>query len=316
MSRFFVTASLAAVSLFVVLGAGGSLGTDAASLRVASLSSAPAASQSRLDPRVFCRQRSCAGLQRSPDLAARVVAAPPPARAPAPIAGRGYRVVFRDPFTRLRRRVWDNHEWWNTPPPPRSQYVRNGVFHLVSRRSQGYPSNIAATTFSSRKIFRYGYFEARMKFTKGNGAWPAFWLMSNAWARRGADNCSLGIRAAEIDVFEGYGNHPRVFTGTIHRNSAEHVCDSPPDAINGNNWQPRNVDLTARFHTFAMRWTPTRVTWYLDQRRVMSWPVFSTTNTRMFLLLSMQIGGESSPDASTPAELHTQVDWVRVWQRR
>ena len=212
--------------------------------------------------------------------------------------------------------MWDNREWWNTPPPPGSQYVRNGVFHLVSRRSQGDYQNIAATTFSSRKIFRYGYFEARMKWTRGNGAWPAFWLMSNAWARRGADNCSLGIRAAEIDVFEGYGNHPRVFTGTIHRHSATHVCPSPPDAINANNWQPRNVDLTARFHTYAMRWTPTRVTWYLDQRKVMSWPVFGTTNTRMFLLLSMQIGGESSPDSSTPAELHTQVDWVRVWQRR
>ena len=92
----------------------------------------------------------------------------------------------------------------------------------------GLSENITATTFSSRKIFRYGYFEARMKLTKGNGAWPAFWLMSNAWARRGADNCSLGIRAAEIDVFEGYGNHPRVFTGTIHRNSAEHVCAVAP----------------------------------------------------------------------------------------
>lgn len=314
MIRFLVTATLTAVSLFVVPGAGGSLGTDAAWPRVASVSSISAASQSQLDPRVLCRQRSCAWPERSPDPVARSVAAPP-ARPPAPIAGHGYRVVFVDTFARLRRRVWDNREWWNTPPPPGSQYVRNGVFHLVSRRSQGYPSNIAATTFSSQKVFRYGYFEARMKWTKGNGAWPVFWLMSNAWARSDGD-CSRPARAAEIDVFEGYGNHPRVFTGTIHRNSAGHVCPSPPDAINANNWQPRNVDLTARFHTYSMRWTPARVTWYLDQRRVMSWPVFSTTNTRMFLLLSMQIGGESSPDSRTPAELHTQVDWIRVWQKR
>jgi beta-glucanase (GH16 family) len=210
--------------------------------------------------------------------------------------------------------VWDNREWWNTPPPRRSQYVRRGVLHLVSRRSQDY-ENIAVTTFSSQKAFKYGYFEARMKWTKGNGAWPAFWLLSNAWARRGADDCSLGVRAAEIDVFEGYGNHPRVFTGTIHRHSAVHICPSPSDAINANNWQPQRFDLTRRFRTYAMRWTPARVTWYLDQRKVMSWPVFGTTNTRMFLLLSMQIGGESSPDPSTPAELHTKVDWVRVWQK-
>ena len=299
LSRFLVAASVIGVSLLAVSGAGRSPAVvDTTTLRAASASSG-------------------ASPQRSATLASRAVvrSTPPPAKPPPPIAGRGYRAVFVDTFTRLRRGVWDNREWWNTPPPPGSQYVRNGVFHLVSRRSQGYQSNIAATTFSSQKVFRYGYFEARMKWTKGNGAWPVFWLMSNAWARSEGD-CSRPARAAELDVFEGYGNHPRVFTGTIHRNSAVHVCPSPPDAINGNNWQPRNVDLTARFHTYAMRWTPARVTWYLDQRKVMSWPVFATTNTRMFLLLSMQIGGESSPDSSTPAELHTEVDWVRVWQKR
>ena len=65
-----------------------------------------------------------------------------------------------------------------------------------------------------------------------------------------------------------------------------------------------------------MRWTPQRVTWFLDQRRMMSWPVFETTNTHMFLILSMYTGGESQPDASSPDELHTKVDWVRVWQKR
>jgi beta-glucanase (GH16 family) len=235
------------------------------------------------------------------------------AKRPEPI-GRRYRVVFVDKFKKLRRSVWDNREWWNTAPPRRSQYVRNGILHLVSRRSQGYPSHIAVTTFSSRKIFKFGYFEARMKWTKGNGSWPGFWLMSNAWARGGGD-CSRPARAAEIDVFEGYGNHPRVFTGTIHRHSATHVCPSPSDAINSNNWQPQRVDLTRRFHRYAMKWTPARVTWYLDQRKVMSWPVYGTTNTRMFLLLSMYTGGESSPDSSSPAELHTKVDWVRVWQK-
>jgi hypothetical protein len=292
LSRFLAAASLTAVALLVALGAGRSLGADAASPRAASLRAV--APEGRLDAHV------------------RGVASR--ARPPAPIAGRGYRVVFEDPFKRLRRRVWDNREWYSPPPPARSQYVRRGVLHLVSRRSQGF-RNIAVTTFSSRKLFRFGYFEARMKWTRGNGSWPGFWMLSNAWAR-GPGDCSSPARAAEIDVFEGYGNHPRVFTGTIHRNSATHVCPSPPNAINSNNWQPRRVNLTRRFHTYAMRWTPARVTWFLDQRRIMSWPVFETTNTRMFLLFTMYIGGQSSPDESTPNELHTKVNWVRVWQKR
>jgi hypothetical protein len=36
-------------------------------------------------------------------------------------------------------------------------------------------------------------------------------------ARMGADDCSSA--AAEIDVFAGYGSHPRVFTGTIQPHS-------------------------------------------------------------------------------------------------
>ena len=113
-------------------------------------------------------------------------------------------------------------------------------------------------------------------------------------------------------MFEGWWEPPTVFTGTIHRNSCG--CYGEPNEFNANNWQPRRVNLTRRFHTYAMRWTPARVTWFLDQRRIMSWPVFDTTNTRMFLLFTMYIGGQSLPDGSTPNELHTKVNWVRVWQ--
>jgi beta-glucanase (GH16 family) len=299
LSRFSAAAIIVSVSLFVAPAAARSVEVETALGRVGSMG----------DDGVVVDSHGMAPQRLSASLASR--GAPPPARTPRPIAGRGYRVVFVDRFIWLRRNVWDNREWWNTPPPRRSQYVRNGILHLVSRRSQGYQSHIAATTFSSQRIFKFGYFEARMKWTKGNGSWPGFWLMSNAWARTG--NCATP--AAEIDVFEGFGNHPRVFTGTIHRNSADWLCP-PTNKINANHWQPRRVDLTARFHTYAMRWTPARVTWYLDQRKVMSWPVWATTNRRMFLLLSMYVGGESPPDSSTPAELHTMVDWVRVWQKR
>jgi hypothetical protein len=296
-SGFFATCIIVAVSLFVAPAAARSVEVGGALGRIGSMGAAPLVGESD---------------GKSPQLlSASVASRPPPPGTPGPIAGRGYRVVFGDRFRRLRRHIWDNHEWWNTRPPTGSQYVRKGIFHLVSRRSQGYPSNIAATTFSSQRVFKFGYFEARLRWTKGNGSWPGFWLMSNAWAKTG--NCANP--SAEIDAFEGFGNHPTVFTGTIHRNSADWQCP-PTDMINANHWQPQSIDLTARFHTYAMKWTPARVTWYVDQRRVMSWPVWETTNRRMFLLLSMYVGGASSPDSSTPDELHTMVDWVRVWHKR
>jgi beta-glucanase (GH16 family) len=232
--------------------------------------------------------------------------APRPRRTPpAPIARRGYHRVFADEFNAFNRRVWSRSIWYDDPAAPGDIYAWNGVLHLVSRRARHYP-NVSVTTLH-RRHFRRGYFEARMRWTNGNGSWPAFWLFSVA--RAGGD-----VPSPEIDVFEGQGSEPRVFYGTVHRNSSD--CCGMPNKQNGNNWQPQKIDLTARFHTYAALWEAKSVTWYLDGRRLMRAPVYDTTDNKMFLILDMWTGGWTrDPDGTTPAELQTEVDWVRVWQR-
>ncbi len=59
------------------------------------------------------------------------------------------------------------------------------MLHLATSRNffwgsgpnDNYPIN-TVTTQGSGKTFRYGYFEARMKWSAGRGAWPGFWLYS------------------------------------------------------------------------------------------------------------------------------------------
>jgi len=242
-----------------------------------------------------------------------------PIAEPQPIAGQGYRLAFGDEFDSLDRAVWDDHIWYDDPPSPTwapRQYVSAGTLQLVSRRddlfpgctSLCYPIN-TATTLSSGKSFQYGYFEARMRWTKGPGSWPAFWLISTGWAKTG----SCATPAGELDVMEGQGTEPDVFYGTIHKDSAG-ACGG--DEQNGNNWQPVGVDLTDGFHTYAALWTPTTVSWYLDDKLIMSAPTYSTDNQPMFLLLQMWSGGWTSPPTSaTPPELLTEIDWVHVWQK-
>jgi hypothetical protein len=228
-----------------------------------------------------------------------------PPTEPAPIAGLGYHRAFADDFDAFNRRVWSRSIWYEDPAVPSDIYARNGVLHLVSRRASRY-ANVSVTTLH-RRHFRRGYFEARMRWTKGNGAWPAFWLFSVARAAR-------NVPSPEIDVFEGQGSEPNVFYGTIHRNSSN--CCGMPDQQNGNNSQRERTDLTAGFHTYSALWSSTSVTWYLDGRKLMSAPVYDTTDNDMFLILCMWIGGwTKETDANTPAELHTEVDWVRVWQK-
>jgi len=145
---------------------------------------------------------------------------------PPAIAGQGYRLTFADEFDTLERPIWDDHIWYDDAPLPTwapTQFVTGGVLHLVSRRGDLYPGCTSvcypistATTYSSGKSFQYGYFEARMTWTKGAGSWPAFWLLSTGWARTG----SCSTPAGELDVMEGQGTEPNVFYGTIHRDSA------------------------------------------------------------------------------------------------
>ena len=241
---------------------------------------------------------------------------PPAASEPAPIAGQGYHLAFSDDFQTFDQSVWSDRIWYDDPPPSNAVFAQDGYLHLVSRRSQGYPE-ITATTLESHS-FKQGYFEARMRWTKGNGAWPGFWLLSTTHATNPkwpSPACSdPTCLSSELDMFEGQGSEPNVFYGTVHRNSCD--CYGVSNQQNGNNYQPVGVDLAAGFHTYAALWTQSQITWYLDGQRLMSAPTYDSTNQEMFLLLQMWIGGwTKDTDSSTPSELETQVDWVHVWQK-
>jgi len=236
---------------------------------------------------------------------------------PTPIAGQGYHQAFRDDFNTLDRATWDDHIWYDDLPNPAwagfQQVDANGIFHLRTSRQftyQGgsYPIN-TATTLSSGKSFKYGYFEARMQWSAGHGSWPAFWLLSTGWAKTG----SCATSAGEIDVMEGQGSEPNVFYGTVHQDSAD-ACEGHKQ--NGNNWQPLGFDLTTGFHTYGALWTPTSVTWYVDGRQTHSAPTYPDDNQAMFLLLQEWVGGWTfDADSTTPSVIENQVDYVSVWQK-
>lgn len=81
------------------------------------------------------------------------------------------------------------------------------------------------------------------------------------------------------------------------------------------------TDVPGRFdqwHTVAVEWLPTKITWYVDGRRQ-----YTVTDkariptTPMHLTLQLDQGPVENwllaPDATTPPKLTMQVDYVRVW---
>jgi hypothetical protein len=254
---------------------------------------------------------------------------PSPSGEPGPIAGQGYSRVFADEFATFDRTVWCSNQWWEPNPPLGTEYVQDGVLHVLSRRSDGYP-NVTVSSEpcgqANPKSFKQGYIEARFRWTAGNGSSPAFWLFSTrhatnpSWPNVSPYCAQNGLPVAEcysgeLDVFEGQGHQPSTFIGSMHRNScgcygvANQLRQGVPTVDTG-------VNMTTGFHTYSVLWTRTEVRWYLDEVLLGSAQPFDSLNQPMHLLFyQWPQSWTRDTDASTPNELHTEVDWVRVWQK-
>ena len=154
----------------------------------------------------------------------------------------------------------------------------------------------------------YGHVEARMKIPRGQGIWPAFWML-------GDDIGSVGWpNSGEIDIMENVGFEPGTVHGTLHGPGysgaggigAGYACSAAAFADD--------------FHTFAVDWSPNRIVWSVDgnvyQTRTPAdlngnqW-VFDNP---FFLILNLAVGGywPGDPDGSTPFPNTLIVDYVRA----
>ncbi|WP_443073588.1 ricin-type beta-trefoil lectin domain protein [Streptomyces sp. NBC_01429] len=155
----------------------------------------------------------------------------------------------------------------------------------------------------------YGHVEARMKLPRGQGMWPAFWML-------GDDIGSVGWpNSGEIDIMENVGFEPGTVHGTLHGPGY-----SGGAGIGAGYTLPGGQAFADAFHTFSVDWAPDSVTWSVDgnvyQRRTpadlggRNW-VF---NKPFFMILNFAVGGEwpGDPDGSSTFPQQLVVDYVRV----
>jgi beta-glucanase (GH16 family) len=164
---------------------------------------------------------------------------------------------------------------------------------------------------------RYGYFEARVKIARGQGAWSSFWLM-------GADRVDgkPGAAFSEIDILEGQGAEPSHFFTTLHRNTGN--WGGSPDRKNpwGTVDHDARVDLSQAYHTYGAMYGPDdpNVTFYFDGKPAARIPKWDTTDLQpMMIVVTNSIGdfgaGFNKPGPATPDPTETDVDYVRVFSR-
>ncbi|MFE4669878.1 RICIN domain-containing protein [Streptomyces sp. NPDC056716] len=156
---------------------------------------------------------------------------------------------------------------------------------------------------------QYGHVEARLKVPRGQGMWPAFWMLGNDLGQVGWPN------SGEIDIMENVGFEPSTVHGTLHGPGY-----SGAGGIGAAYSLPGGQAFADGFHTFAVDWAPDAITWSVDgtvyQRRTPAdlggnpW-VF---NKPFFLILNLAVGGywPGDPDGSTVFPQQLVVDHVSV----
>ena len=180
----------------------------------------------------------------------------------------------------------------------------------ADRAGTGYTS--ARLHTSGKFTVRYGRIEARLKLPRGQGIWPAFWML-------GRDTGPVEWPACgEIDIMENIGREPSRLYATLHGPGY-----AGTHGLQGSTDLPGGAVFADSYHVFAVDWAPGRIEWSLDGRVYFTaTPASLPKDARwvfddspFFLLLNLAVGGHwpGRPDATTVLPQEFRIDYVRVY---
>lgn len=157
--------------------------------------------------------------------------------------------------------------------------------------------------------FTYGRVEMRAQIPRGQGIWPAFWML-------GANFRQVGWpRSGELDILENVGYEPQTVHGTVHGSGY-----SGAGGIGGS--LHADEAFADDFHIYAIDWDPNVIRWYVDGELFFMLSA-NDLNGRtwafdhdFFMILNVAVGGNwpGSPDDTTVFPQRMIVDYVRVYQ--
>jgi beta-glucanase (GH16 family) len=212
---------------------------------------------------------------------------------------------------------WGNNELESYTDRPENVVRRGGMLVITARKETFRGSDGTERPYTSARLKTqgtfsqaYGKFEARMRIPRGQGIWPAFWLLGDNISSVGWPTCG------EIDIMENIGKEPNTVHGTMHGPGY-----SGGQAIGASFGGPVFAD---DFHTFTVEWEPNVIRWYVDgtlyeTRTPADLPAGAkwVFDAPMFILVNLAVGGDwpGNPDGTTSFPQELLVDYVRVYSR-
>lgn len=192
--------------------------------------------------------------------------------------------------------------------------VQDGELRITAQKNADGSYTSARLKTQGRLSWTYGKFAARMRLPRGQGIWPAFWMLGTSITTVGWPACG------EIDIMEMVGggeDRDDSAYGTIHWDAGGH-------AFTGSG----RIELVDPeifhddYHVFEVEWTTAAIIWRIDGVETArtsidraTLPDRSEFHSPFFLLLNLAVGGNwpGVPDANTVFPQVLAVDWVRVY---
>ncbi len=200
---------------------------------------------------------------------------------------------------------WGNNELEVYTDKPDNVKIENGKLVITALSGNEYTS---ARIKTEKKVeVQFGRIDVRAKLPKGQGIWPAIWMLGANISKVGWPACG------EIDIMELVGHEPAVVHGTAHYDDLGHKSSTGSYSLSRD-------DFSQKFHVFSLVWDRNRIEWFVDNQPFKTFDKGNIGNypfnAPFFFILNVAVGGiwPGNPDGTTVFPQQMTIDYVRVYQ--
>lgn len=246
----------------------------------------------------------------------------------SPESYEGYRLVWRDEFEGNALSSdwvfdlgdgcptlcgWGNNElqWYRRE----NVRVENGHLIIQARQENAGGRNYTSSRIKTqgRQSFQFGRVDIRAALPKGQGIWPALWMLGDNIDQVGWPRCG------EIDIMEMVGGPGTARNNTVH--GTVHWDNNGSHAEFGGSVTLREGIFNDNFHVFSIIWDEQKIVWLMDDEPYHEIDItpsaLSELRGSFFFLFNIAVGGNwpGNPDNTTIFPQQMVVDYVRVFQK-
>ncbi len=190
-------------------------------------------------------------------------------------------------------------------------WVSDGVLTIEAREENFGNRNYTSARMKTqgKQSFKYGRIDIRALLPRGQGIWPALWMLGNDIETVGWPKCG------EIDIMEmigGSGRENQVH-GTLHWDNNGHTYQ-------GGSYTLPTGTFGDEYHVFSIIWDDTSIRWFvndIEYHEMLITPSHMTEfHQEFFFIFNVAVGGiwPGYPDETTVFPQQMRVDYVRVFQ--